>query len=82
MKRIRDAKTGKYISEEEAELKDKSTWIIEEDFDKEEFLKLIFNDLRKKVSKIISKSNESIENQLVLTLKEIKEVFNKNGAKL
>lgn len=75
MKRIRDAENGEFISREQAEKRDKSTWIEQEQFDKGKFLQKIFDTL-------FAKSSVDSSSKYILTLDEIEDVFSQYNYKI
>ncbi len=84
-KHIRDTETGEFISEEEAKTRHKGSYVVDTDFDKGKFLEKIFEELKEKVSRTTDIKNTrfyTTDEILILSLEEIKEVFNKHGAKL
>ncbi len=72
MKRIRDAKTGLYISREEANKRDDSTWFEDEDFNKSAFLEEVFRLL-------IYKSYMTPTNNRIIDISDIEKIFSKYG---
>lgn len=72
----RDSTTGRYLTRDEALQMDESLWTEETDFDKGAFLDQLFVLLENKIT------STGFSGEQVVSIHDIKEVFNKFGANL
>jgi hypothetical protein len=75
-KKIKDAKTGEFISREEAENRDPSTWYEMSEFNKGAFLEEVYKDLESK------SYTTGFSSEVVIPLRSVAEVFISMGAKI
>lgn len=82
MKRFRDAKTGGYISEEEAQMRDPATWIEEHDRPKscKKELRAVYEKCKEVVS--IPKDALAFNGTAILPLFVLKRILNEFGAEI
>lgn len=81
MPNFRDAETGEYISQEEAESRDPSTWVKEEDSGERRFeLREIYR--RCKANSITPSGSHVLNQTATLPLETLKRILNDYGAKI
>lgn len=78
MPKFRDAETGNYISKEEAESRDRATWVEESDDVNVDTLKDIYR--RCKNNSITPTNSFVFNNTTVISLDKLRDILNEYGA--